>query len=564
MSTFIFKEILLASFREKKARRVRFDPKVTIVRGNNETGKSSLIKSIFRTFGAEPVKVHENWVDADVRSVIRFEVNGEPFAILRHGNSYAGFDGQDKLTGRFSSVTNDLAPFLSRILDFGLRLPNREGANIALPPAYYFLPFYMDQDSSWANQWSGFARLEQFPNWKRGVVEYHAGIRGNEFYEAQATKLEAEGKLNMVRRRLEGFQDVYQRLSEKFIAAQFNPDFTVYKADVEEVLKQCDLLRTREETYKARITELRDHRQSLKTQLDITIHAREESRRDYDYANACTEDEVPCPTCGAHYSNSFAERFSIAVDEDHCAGLALKLTDELADVDAKIANELKNSEKVTEELGSIERLLARREGEIALGDLIRQEGRRELRDFMTKDIQELEDEEGRQLAVIDSVQKQMKQLTRKGRQDEVNRFYEEKMHFFLNELDVHSVPDKSTTNVNATIKDTGSELPRALLAYQMAFLHVVAKFGSATLAPLVIDSPNQQDQDDRHLARVLRFIKDQRPSDSQLVLALVDTAGVDFEGTEILLDRKYSLLLESEFDEVGGEVQRLVDAALEG
>ena len=166
--------------------------------------------------------------------------------------------------------------------------------------------------------------------------------------------------------------------------------------------------------------------------------------------------------------------------------------------------------------------------------------------------------------MIDSVQKQMKQLTRKGRQDEVNRFYEEKMHFFLNELDVHSVPDKSTTNVNATIKDTGSELPRALLAYQMAFLHVVAKFGSATLAPLVIDSPNQQDQDDRHLARVLRFIKDQRPSDSQLVLALVDTAGVDFEGTEILLDRKYSLLLESEFDEVGGEVQRLVDAALEG
>jgi predicted ATPase len=83
MKSFIFKEMLLASFLEKKARRIRFDPKMTIIRGGNETGKSSLIKSIFRTFGAEPAKVHSKWIDADVRSVIRFEVDGTLFALLQ-------------------------------------------------------------------------------------------------------------------------------------------------------------------------------------------------------------------------------------------------------------------------------------------------------------------------------------------------------------------------------------------------------------------------------------------------------------------------------------------------
>ncbi len=563
MTHFFFKEILLASFREKKARRVRFDPQVTIVRGNNETGKSSLLKSIFRTFGAEPAKVHSAWIDADVRTVVRFEVGGAEFALLRHGNSYAAFDGRGTLAGRFQGVTSDLAPFLARLFGFGLKLPNRAGASIPLPPAYYFLPFYMDQDASWGNAWAGFSKLEQFPNWRRGVIEYHAGIRGNDFYEAQAAKLEAEGELNKVRRKREGLQEVYGRLSERFLAAQFAVDFSAYKAEVDELLTQCDRLREREERFKVRISELRNQRQSLKTQLDITIHAREESRKDYEHASAYADEDVACPTCGAQYANSFAERFSIAVDEDHCASLALTLTEELADIDAKIVIELEESNRVTQDLSTIERLLAKREGEIALGDIIHQEGRKELRQVMAEDIGDLETEEGRHSVIIDQAEERMKQLDSRDRRKQVNGYYEERMRFFLNQLDVHSVQDKAIAKVDAAIRDTGSELPRALLAHQMAFFHVVARFGSAALAPLVIDSPNQQDQDDRHLDRVLRFIKDQRPANTQLVLGLVDTAGVDFGGTEIRLDRKYSLLLENEFAEVGGEVQQLVDAALE-
>lgn len=134
MSNFIFKEMLLASFTERKARRIQFDPKVTIIRGDNETGKSSLIKSLVRTFGAEPAKVHPKWLEADVRSVVKFEVDAIPYAILRHGNSFAVFDGNGTALGQFQSVTRDLAPFLAKLFNFGLRLPDREGAFVALPP----------------------------------------------------------------------------------------------------------------------------------------------------------------------------------------------------------------------------------------------------------------------------------------------------------------------------------------------------------------------------------------------------------------------------------------------
>lgn len=563
MKNFVFKEMLLVSFLEKTGRRIPFHPKVTIIRGNNEMGKSSLIKSIMRTFGAEPTKVHPRWLKADVRSVIRFEVTGTEYALLRYGNRFAAFDAGGKLIGRFRSVTKELAPFLANLLDFGLRLPTREGEFVPLPPAYYFLPFYMDQDASWGETWAGFAKLDQFANWRRGVIEYHAGIRGNTYYEAQAEKLDAESEANKLRRRRENLQQVYDDLSTRFESAQFSVDFSAYRSEVDELLRHCDVLHRQEEEFKAKITDLWNHRDSLKTQHAIAIHAREESKKDFEYAISLNEDHVACPTCGANYTSSFAERFSIALDEDHCTSLALRLSDEIAEVDAKIKGELEKASKVAAELGSIEKLLAKREGEVALRDVIQQAGRKELHDVMRGDIVKLEWQENREVARGSAAVKRMTRLDSKERRREVNGFYSDRMQSYLSALDVHGVQDQDILRVDRRIGGTGSELPRALLAFQFAFFEVMERYGSSKLAPIVIDSPNQQDQDDSHLKKILQFINYRKPQNSQLILGLVDTLGMQFGGSEIVLENRYGLLREDEFQSVGSEVQRFVDVALE-
>src|SRR5690348_8331513 len=122
MKRFSFQELVLASFKERKARRIQFHPQVTIIRGENETGKSSLMKSLFRTLGAEPSKVHPNWLDADVRSLVRFELDHVQYTMLRYTNNFTIFDGTGKPLRRFRSVTNDLGPYLARLFSFGLRL----------------------------------------------------------------------------------------------------------------------------------------------------------------------------------------------------------------------------------------------------------------------------------------------------------------------------------------------------------------------------------------------------------------------------------------------------------
>lgn len=156
----------------------------------------------------------------------------------------------------------------------------------------------------------------------------------------------------------------------------------------------------------------------------------------------------------------------------------------------------------------------------------------------------------------------MRSLDSAERRKEVTAVYTEYMRSYLHQLDALSVKDRAIQRMDAQLSATGSELPRALLAYKVAFLQVARRFGSAAFGPLVVDSPNQQDQDDGHHKRILKFLQTERPEGSQMVLGLVDPVGIDFGGSEIVLDRKNRLLREEEFDSVGAEVTRYIDLAL--
>lgn len=53
MPRFALKELLLISLKEKRAKKIAFHPRVTLLKGVNSTGKSSLIKSIYGSLGGD-------------------------------------------------------------------------------------------------------------------------------------------------------------------------------------------------------------------------------------------------------------------------------------------------------------------------------------------------------------------------------------------------------------------------------------------------------------------------------------------------------------------------------
>jgi hypothetical protein len=188
MKNLQLKRLLLLSVREKAAQIVEFDPNTTVVLGENDTGKSCLIKSVYAAFGADPAKVNPTWLDAKVDIFVDFTVDGVPHSILRSGNNFGLYNGDGEAVWSGTGVTRGIGPELARLLSFGLTLPDRGGELIIPPPAFLFLPFYVDQDVSWVGNWNSFASLQMFSNYRKDVASFHAGLRPNEYYQAKALK----------------------------------------------------------------------------------------------------------------------------------------------------------------------------------------------------------------------------------------------------------------------------------------------------------------------------------------------------------------------------------------
>src|SRR5687767_11737533 len=126
MSDLRFQSCLLVSHKERRARRIVFHPTATVLKGSNDTGKSSIVKSLYQTLGADPAEQHPRWKAASVVSLLTFTLEGETFHAYRKGGTYALFRDTD-LLGVYRSVTNELGPTLAELLDFQLKLPDRNG-----------------------------------------------------------------------------------------------------------------------------------------------------------------------------------------------------------------------------------------------------------------------------------------------------------------------------------------------------------------------------------------------------------------------------------------------------
>lgn len=560
MKRLIFQSLSILSQKEKEAIKVPFDPQMTVFRGTNDTGKSSLLKSVYRAFGAEPHKVSDKWKDASATLHLRFTLDEVPYSILRFGDSYSLFSGDDQLIIRCSSVTNDLGPYIAELCQFRLPLISN-GKQVQATPAFLFLPFYFDQDGSWSKQWDGFERLRQFTKWKNDVVHFHTGIRPTEYYEAKVKreeyrKLEAD---HTDRRKV--ISDTLTKLNRQLAQASFDIDVESYQSDINRLLQQCNELNVIEEKHSEKLKDLECKRMQYLNEERIVRSAIAEITGDSTLA-AKESDEVECPTCGNVYDNSFRERFSIAQDAGRCKELLTEILSDLTDVEREIyavKAEFLETRAMSEE---IKQTLSKKRGEIKLHDVIKSEGRKEVRDVLRGEIDGWSQKIGEAASSVAEAEAVMNSFDNKARRKDVIGFYRREMKRFVSSLDVMTLPEMRWRSITCSIQESGSDLPRALLAYYYAILRTINAYSTSTYCPIIMDSPRQQDLDEGNWEQMLEFIRDNQPEDSQLIISLVDDAGVALGGKEVILENKWSLLQGDQFEEIDAELQPFMDAHL--
>lgn len=562
MKNLQLENMLLVSHREKKARKIDFHPKVTVIQGENDTGKSSLIKSIPYTFGANPHKRHQKWINADVSTLIRFSIDGIKYSIYRHRNSFTLFNHTDLEIGTYSSVTLELAPVLAKLFDFNLKLTDRDGKPATPPPAYLLLPFYIDQDKGWIETWSSFTNLSQFSYWKQRVTGYHFGLRPDKWYELETKKKKIENEKEEPIRQLKSIESIRGKAYKKLSRVDFDIDVDYFKNEINQLLWKCEKLKDEEAKYREKITSLRTEKIRLEAQIEIVAKTHDELSNDYKYACQHTGSSVGCPTCGAQYSNSFSERFDIAKDTETCTDLLTSLRKELQNSEKEVALLEDELSKVKLNQTDINEILSKKQGKVKLSDLINLEGKKALITHLDREARETK--EGIESLTLNAseIEREMEKFNDPERRKTIISEYGENLRKYTSKLGVHSLAANVFKNINSSIEESGSDLPRAVLAYFFTAIKAIKKNGNATSFPVIIDAPNQQEQDPKNLLKMLQFIKSNRSEDQQLIIGLVDDANVDFEGKLIKLDKKYSVLEEEQYELLSSEIRHYEAANL--
>lgn len=560
MKKFTVSEILLLSLVEKKARRIRFHPNLTVIQGDNDTGKSSLIKSIYWTFGAD-TGLHPKWEALGMVAVVEFAIDDAKYRILHRDGIYAVFDVHDVMTV-FHRVA-DLGVFLANLFDFRMMHLNRQNNSITPPPAYFLLPFYVDQDRSWSRNWSAFNKLEQLSNWRTSLIEYHTGLKPNEYYEVHNQKRLLDIEVVESKSELRVMENVHKKLVAKYRAVPSNVSETDFRQEIDQLVKEFDGLKEIQDTLKNKLLTLSNQRVSMAAQKSVVEQSLDHARKDFEFASQLP-DVIECPVCGTHHDNTFADRLSIAMDEDRCYDLLSQYESELRKMDETITAVSGEFTSNGVELKRVANLLEKKRSEVKFKDFIKAEGTKEMRELLTQDIESIRHTIEYNLARVDDLKGRLRKFNDPKRKKEIQDRYLTDMRQFLYELNVHTLSEQDYSRMVSNIDENGSDKPRALLAYYYSLLDVIYTYSQAAFCPIIIDSPNQQEQDRENLNRIIKFIRDRRPASSQLILGLVDTGDMSIpEENVVTLTKKYGLLDDEEYADVSNEVKPLLNRALQ-
>ncbi len=549
MKKLLFTKLYLLSLKEKKAKIVNFHPQMTIIKGNNSTGKSCLVKMIYHTMGAAVPNIPKRFKEAEVISLLFFKVDSTEYSILKNHDQFTLFCGTDKIL-QTTHVTEDLAPVFSEMFNFKLQLNNRQSEASQATPAFLFLPFYLDQDQGWHKVFESFEKLGQFSDWKNDFLRFHLGVCPSEYYVEKSKKSKNQIDLEDCLKRRDVVKRTQNNISQRLAeTAVFDINLDDYKSAVTKLIAEANNLKQQEEVYLSRRLELNDEYRTLNAQKIILEQARKEIQKDFSYSVQKLPDKVECPICHTEHDNSFAVRFNLAVDEYRCTEILQEIEIRLIEIEREL--EQLNDEIVAAkaEITKINQYLQYSKHGVSLEEIINISGRKQINNILDEELKAINSERIDLEDKITACDQELKKFINQDLQKKIYNDFSDQIKSNYRELDLLKLALEHNGIRCKTPHESGSDKTRMIYAYFLAFISIIFKRSSACFCPIVIDSPRQNDVDQKHWELMLKLLKNELPTDSQCILSLVEHTGIEFGGDEIVLDNSYHLLNEEDFQE---------------
>lgn len=566
MQSFRFERIWLLSESERKARRIDLADGANALVGTNHTGKSTVLRSLFSAFGCSTRPLGGEW-NVRVATAVQFSAIGKSYTILRHEGGYSLFD-ENRSVLWATTEAGELRDRFSKLVNFVLPLSARGTLTSRLArPAFFFVPFFIDQDGSWDSSWRTFRGLGEFQDWERPTLDLALGIRSSEYWQTASELTTCRKFQEELEREQRVVDSAKLQLLQKFPKGSWFRDAIAFRQELKALEAQAGHLAVEQDKVRSALIDIASEREALRAQLrlvDGALGAHDEDMRYLD--RQPPNQEIICPTCGTPHEHSFYERLGLQAEADELRDLRAGFVRRIDLADREHSQAAERLADVDRQAAEVEALLNQQKGGIKLREIVDRAGRDSALAAFQEQEEHLNIQRGRAAHLEEQLLKKLSALDDPKRSKEIRARFNALYSRFATELQVPPSLLRRRGEVRTRPQQGGSGGPRAVLAYYYAIAHTAAEFSGEVVPPLVIDSPHQKAQDEINRPIVTEFIFRNRVDSQQLIVgveeALPQTVVLGAHDRKIELRERYGLLVSDEFEEVSQVIRPLMSASV--
>ncbi|MBI3727329.1 MAG: hypothetical protein HY254_03230 [Burkholderiales bacterium] len=547
---------------EQKAFSQAFHPRKTLFLGGNSTGKSTIIKSLFRAFDADPTGDLRGW-DYDAIITVDFSVGDVEYTTLRRGDLKALFRGT-----RLVGVTTSSARWneiFSSVVGFQLQLMDREDNVRVASPSMFFLPFYVNQDGSFFGNWDTFKNTKQFDsNSILHTLEYFAQVRPFKYFALKGEEKTVKSRISELEVDVSTLQRTRLRLRRSIKASPVKLTTTGFEKEVQELVKLANELGTKQDSVRSEIVEGQELARQLIDQIRLSEAALREHEADFKSVGQATEDQgvFRCPTCHAEHDASFHTFLELAEDARELYRLKERLQQNLESVAGRLARYRRESATLRHQYLDVSNVLNVKKGRLTFQDVVKSQGIDAAENVLDLEIASIQKLIVTATELALDLKIKIEALMKNHDITAPLTTFRNTFKELLVIADVVEFPNVDKWKLNKRPTDSGSPGPRSVVAYYGALWSAMRGSDSSLPSPVVIDSPNQNAQDKKHLERVMGILASKTPENAQVILCAEDPSEVFKPDLTVDLLRERALLETSQFEGIAYRVIPLAEQAI--
>lgn len=554
MKNMYFKNILIADVQNKTARFVSFKKGLNVITSSeNHVGKSSIIKSLYYTLGAE-VKFDNRWNKNSKITIVTIDVDGFEYRVVRFIRKFAIFKGT-KLILLTDSVTTQLAPKLAEVFDFYVYLSekNDEKRVVQAPPAFTFMPYYIDQDNGWTELYNSFERMNQFSKQERAKSLYfHLNIYTKERIELQAQKdkyksekkeLETEEQkqiitINALSKELNSIIPAY---NEKELESQLE----IPRKGIEELVK---VIGQKRNTIQKLQTSLEQHENQLNIIHEFQqIEVHKEKNNNHIHT---------CPNCGFELEDNLYKIVRNNYNQSNAAYLYAQIELIVNNIKAELITQEQQYINLMTDLKNQEHIYD--ESQDAYDIYLRYRG---LKKTLRKYQNELGINRIAQDKKEESIKRINKELKKQPNKKTIERIYIDYVKRNILSLGAWARDYEGNISLLKGINAQGSLMPKIILSQYIGLFQTMKAINCPTIRfPFVVDSPRSMESSVTSSKEILEMIS-KINSLPQIIVATVDYDEFVINrreaATKLFLSDKFNLLNKDTYKEKSKEIEGL-------